>query len=126
MALWWFLFFCNLLYPLCMIAGGWLMEKICVKKIHYLGGYRSRRSMCNIDTWRFANEDCGRRWRKIGLLLLLPTILVQIPFYRASEDVVGWLSMGISVVGCTILLLSILPTERALKETFTEDGRRKQ
>lgn len=79
-----------------------------------------------MDTWIFANENCGKRWWKIGWIMLIPTILVQIPFYGKSDDVIGNISLLLCVIECAVLLGSIFPTEKALKETFHEDGTRKQ
>lgn len=119
---WWFMFICNMLYSVTMIVAGWFMWKHSPKKINSVVGYRSKRSMINMDTWKFAHENCGKRWWKIGWIMLVPTILIQIPFYGKSDDLIGWIGLGICMVECTILLVSIIPTERALKEAFTEDG----
>lgn len=102
------------------------MWKHCPKKINSVVGYRTKRSMINMDTWLFAHENCGKRWWKIGWIMLIPTILIQIPFYGKGEDGVGIIGLVICVVECTILIVSILPTEKALKETFTEEGVRKK
>lgn len=123
---WWFMFICNMLYSVTMIVAGWFMWKHSPKKINSVVGYRSKRSMINMDTWKFAHENCGKRWWKIGWIMLVPTILIQIPFYGKSDDLIGWIGLGICIVECTILLVSIIPTERALKEAFTEDGIRRQ
>lgn len=125
MYFWWFMFVCNLLYSVMMIAGGWFMWKHCPSKINSIVGYRTRRSKQNRETWKFAHENCGKRWWKIGWIMLLTTILVQIPFYGKDDQAVGNLGLAICIVECTILLLSILPTEKALKEHFTDDGRRR-
>ena len=77
--------------------------------------------MKNMETWKFANENCGRRWWKLGWMMLFPTILIQIPFYGKSSDVVGWLGLAICIVECTVMVVSIIPTERALKEKFEEE-----
>ena len=121
---WWFMFVCNMLYSLTMIIAGWFMWKHYPKKINHVSGYRTKRSKVNMDTWQFANINCGKRWWKIGWIMLIPTILVQIPFYGKSDDAIGWVGLVICIVECTILLISILPTERALKDTFNEDGSR--
>lgn len=125
MFFWWFMFVCNLLYSAAMIIGGWFMWKHCPSKINSVSGYRSRRSKLNMDTWRFAHENCGKRWWRIGWIMLPPTVLVQIPFYGKDDDTVGCLGLVICIVECTILLLSIIPTEKALKTNFTEDGQRR-
>ena len=122
---WWFMFVCNMLYSLLMIIAGRFMWKHYPAKINSVAGYRSSRSMMNKDTWQFVNENCGKRWWKIGWIMLLPTILVQIPVYGKSQEAIGWMGLAIAIVECTILLVSILPTERALKQSFTDEGVRK-
>lgn len=122
---WWWMFVCNMLYSVSMIIGGWFMWKHCPKSINHVCGYRSRRSSINMDTWKFAHDNCGKRWWKIGWIMFFPTIIVQIPFYHSSVGQIGWLALAICIVECTILLLSIIPTEVALKNTFYDDGTRK-
>ena len=75
--------------------------------------------------WKFANENCGKRWWEIGWMMLIPTFVVQIPFYGKSDDSIGILSLILGGIECCILLISILPTEKALKKTFDNDGIRK-
>lgn len=125
MFFWWFMLVCNLLYSLGMILGGWMMWKHCPKKINSAVGYRSKRSKLTPETWHFAHENCGKRWWKIGWMMLLPTILVQLPFYGKDDDLVGWVGLGICIVECTIMMISIIPTEIALKANFTDDGHRR-
>ena len=122
---WWFMFVCNMLYSVAMVVAGWYMWKHTPKRINSVGGYRSKRAMVNMDTWKFAHENCGKRWWKIGWMMLIPTVLIQIPFYGKSDDAIGWLGLAICIVECTILIVSVMPTERALKAAFTADGRRK-
>ena len=122
---WWFMFVCNLAYSLTMILAGRYMWKHAPKEISSVCGYRSDWSKINRDTWTFAQENCGRRWWKIGWIMLFPTILVQIPFYGKSDGAVGWLGMVICVVECGILIGSVPQTEKALKNTFNREGSRK-
>lgn len=63
---WWFLFCCDLLVPVTMIVSGRIMWKHPPKNINGLMGYRTSRSMKNMDTWLFAHDYCGRLWWKIG------------------------------------------------------------
>lgn len=121
----WFMFACNMLYSLIMIAGGRFMWKHCPSSINSLVGYRTARSMQNTDTWRFANENCGKRWWKLGWLMLVPTALIQIPFYGKSDESIGLMGLVICIAECAVMIASIFPTEKALKRTFTDDGRRK-
>lgn len=125
MAFWWFMLVCGLLTPAVMIAAGYIMRKHCPRTINALIGYRTRRSMRSMDTWRFAHEHCGRTWWRLGWLLLLLSALAMIPWMHSADDAVA--TAGVILVGaqCVALILSILPTERALKRAFHEDGTRR-
>lgn len=122
---WWFLFICNLIVPVIMIIAGRMMWKHCPKKINSVYGYRTRRSMKNMDTWKFAHNYCGRLWYKIGCIMLLLTVLVQIPFFRSSEDIIGMVGLVLCMIQVVVLIASVFPTEAALKKTFHEDGTRR-
>ena len=123
---WWYLLISDILIPLIMVIAGVLMWKRCPKKINGFLGYRTARSMKNMDTWRFAHEYCGRLWFKIGCVSFIPSLLIHIPFYNSDKDAIGALSYVIPAVQLIILILSIFPTEAALKKSFNEDGTRKE
>lgn len=122
---WWFLFGCDLLIPILMIIGGRMMWKHPPKNINGFMGYRTTRSMKNMDTWKFAHEYSGKLWWKLGWIILLPSILVHIPFYNSTDDEISVISLIVASVQIIVLIGSIYPTERALKNTFTESGLRK-
>lgn len=122
---WWFMFFCNILIPVIFIVAGRMMWKHCPREINGLIGYRTKRSMKNMETWKFAHDYCGRLWWKIGWILLLPSILVQIPLIHSTDNAIGIVGGIICAVQCIILIVSIFPTENALKKTFLEDGTRR-
>ncbi len=119
---WWLIFVCDLLIPITMIIAGRMMWKHAPKKINGVIGYRTAHSMKNIDTWNFAQEHCGRLWWKIGWIMLLPSSVIHLPFYHSSENMIGIVAAVLYTIQCLALVLSISPTERALKRTFTEDG----
>ncbi len=78
--------------------------------------------MKNMDTWKFAHEYAGKLWWKLGMILIVPTILVHLPFYGADDDTIGFFSIIVMIVQLIVLIVSILPTEKALKQNFNEDG----
>ena len=125
MGFWWFITICNIFIPILMMITGRFMWKNAPKSINWVVGYRTKRSMINDDTWRFAHDYCGRIWWYIGLIMLIPSALVNIPFYNSSEDVVGTVSSIVMIVQCAVLIASIFPTEIALKKNFNDDGTRK-
>lgn len=122
---WWFLFVCNLVIPVSMIAGGRMMWKHCPKEINKTVGYRTKRSMRNQDTWRFAHDCCGRLWWKIGWWMCFVSVPGQIFFRDSSERVLGMVEGVICMVQCVFLLGSVFLVERALKRAFFEDGSRR-
>lgn len=122
---WWFMFVCDLIVPVSMVICGRMMWKHPPKDINGFVGYRTTRSMKNIDTWKFAHDYCGRLWWKMGWIMLIPSILIQLPFYNEPDDYIGIVGGIMSTVQCVIMVVSIVPTERALKRTFAVDGTRK-
>lgn len=119
---WWFILICDCFIPTIMIIAGRMMWKHCPKKINGIVGYRTKMSMINMDTWRFAHDHAGKLWWKVGIGLLGPTMLIHIPFYGASDDTIGILSIIIIVIQLVFLVGSIFPTEKSLKNNFNEDG----
>ena len=122
---WWFVLVSDLLVPVVQIVAGWMMWKHYPQSINNLYGYRTKLSKKNQDTWKFAHEHCGRLWWKVGLVLLVLTVGVHIPFYGADEDTIGNLCLIVTCVQMAALIGSIFPTQWALKRTFNEDGTRK-
>lgn len=125
MGFWWFMLICDLLVPLTMVIGGYLMWKHMPKKINGSMGYRTARSMKNMDTWKFAHEYAGRLWWKIGWIILFPSLAVHIPVYGASDNRVGLVGCVVVAIQTIILIASNYPTENALKKNFNDDGSRK-
>ena len=122
---WWFMFVCNLLIPIILIFAGRMMWKHCPQKINIVYGYRTRRSMKNMDTWKFAHDYCGRLWWKTGWLSLMLSIAVQIPFFNSSEDDIGTAGAIICMLQLAVMMASVFKTEAALKKTFRNDGTRR-
>ncbi len=122
---WWFMLICNLLIPAIMIGAGTMMHRHCPKNINWIYGYRTARSMKNMDTWTFAHEHCGKLWQKVGWWTLVPSVLVMIPFWNGTEEIIGTVGLIVMTIQLAVLIASIFPTEAALKRTFNEDGTRK-
>lgn len=112
---WWFMFICDFIVPAAMILGGRMMWKYPPKSINGMVGYRTRRSMKNKETWKFAQEYCGRLWWKIGWLMSIPSALVHIPFYGKSEGMVGILGGIVCTLECVVMISTIYFVEKALK-----------
>lgn len=125
MGFWLFMFMCNAIIPAMMIIFGRVMWKRPPKKINGIYGYRTSMSMKNMDTWRFAHEFSGKLWWKAGWIMLIVSVVVQLPFVKSSEDAVGVLGAILCMVQCAVLILTIFPTEKALRRNFDENGVRR-
>ena len=125
MGFWVAMFICNLLVPLLMVVFGRIMYKHAPKSINGIYGYRTSMSMKNEDTWKFAHDYCGKLWYKVGLIMLIPSVLVQLPFVKRSTDTIGIMTVVLETVQICVMIASIFPTERALRKTFDKYGNRK-
>ena len=115
MWLWWFWLICDLLIPFVMIVVGKMSWKHCPKNINSLIGYRTTRSMKSMDTWKFAHEYCGKLWWKLGWLIMILTALLYIPLYQSNDHTIGIAGVVLITIQCIVLIISIYPTEKALK-----------
>ena len=125
MGFWFFMLVMVLLFPAIMILMGRYFMKTAPKEINYIFGYRTNMSMKNKDTWEFAHKYIGKLWFYLGLLLVPITVIPMLFVIGGSEDVVGTVGSIICTVSLIILIIPIIPTERALKKTFDKDGNRK-
>ena len=125
MGFWIFMLIMVLLIPLTMLFFGRLLFRRIPKKINYVYGYRTKRSMRNEETWKFANQYLGKLWYRCGLLSApLSVIAIAIVFGKGTETV-GTVGGIITMIQMIPLVGAIIPTEIALKNNFDENGRRK-
>lgn len=125
MGFWIFMFFMNLLIPAIVTGFGAYFRNHAPKEINSVFGYRTRMSMKNQDTWEFAHHHCGNLWFVLGLLLLLLSAIAMLFLLGKSEDTVGIIGAMICIVQSMILIISIFPTEFALRKHFDQEGNRK-
>ena len=125
MGFWIFMLAMNLLFPLIMIVMGRYFMKKSPKEINYIFGYRTNMSMKNKDTWDFAHKYFGKRWFRLGWLLI-PISVIQILFVIGKgEYIIGTVGMVVMVIDLILLIAPIFPTERALKKVFDKDGNKR-
>ena len=125
MGFWIFMMVMSLLIPLSMIGFGTYFRSKAPKKINYLYGYRTSMSMKNKDTWDFAHRYFGRLWFKTGWIVLFITVIAMLMLLGKDTQTIGILGAIIVVLQCIPMLGVIIPTEKALKKNFDEDGNRR-
>ena len=109
-----------------MAFAGWMMQAHPSKNINGLIGYRTKRSMKNMETWKFAHAYCGRLWKIYGIVMFCISVVLSVffLFMKVETDIV---LMGVVVcLQSLILILPILFTERALQQQFDENGNQKK
>lgn len=125
MGLWIFTFVMDMLIPLTMIGFGKLFLKKAPKEINAVFGYRTSMSMKNRDTWEFAHKYCGRLWYRCGTVLLLVSAVAMLFTIGRSESVTGTVAAVVCALQIVFLIGSVYPTEKALKQNFDRDGKRR-
>ena len=115
----------NLLFPFIMIVMGRYFMKKSPKEINYIFGYRTNMSMKNKDTWDFAHKYFGKRWFRLGWLLIPISVIPMLFVIGKGEDIIGTVGMVVMVIDLILLIAPIFPTERALKKIFDKDGNKR-
>ena len=64
-------------------------------------------------------------WWKIGWVMIIPSALIHIPLYHSDKNTIGVAGLILMTIQCILLILSIYPTEKALKIHFYDDGTRR-
>ena len=125
MGFWIFMLAMNLLFPFIMIVMGRYFMKKSPKEINYIFGYRTNMSMKNKDTWDFAHKYFGKRWFRLGWLLIPISVIPMLFVIGKGEDIIGTVGMVVMVIDLILLIAPIFPTERALKKIFDKDGNKR-
>ncbi len=81
--------------------------------------------MQNMDTWKFAHEHFGKQWWEMGWIILLPSALILMPLYHATQNIIAVVFLAVEAVQMVCLLYPIYKTEKALKNSFDEQGNRR-
>ena len=122
MGFWIYMFIMDLLIPIIMILFGRAFLKKAPKEINYVFGYRTSRSMKNRDTWEFAHRYCGKIWLICGLALIPIVAGIMLCFIGADTKTVGYVGAALLVFPLLLIILSVILTERALKNAFDKNG----
>ena len=76
------------------------------------------------DAWQYAHEHCGKIWYLIGLIILLlsfASMIVLYCFLNRDTTTVGAYGSIICGVQLLTLIVSVFPTEFALKKRFDQN-----
>jgi len=120
----WELLITSLIIPLIMVVSGLFMRRGGPKKVNWWMGYRTSMSMKNKETWVFAHVYCGKLWVLLGSVLgILSSGFVV--FMEGGIATYETLLLWVMAVQLLVLLISIIPTEIALRKEFDKNGERR-
>ena len=120
--MWIFMTACCLLMPVLLYRFGKFFENDDNTEINYAFGYRTNRSMQNRDTWRFAQKFWGRLRKKTALACLVMAVIPMVLVYGKDADTVATVGGIVCTAQLIPMLFTIPKTEKALKETFDNQG----
>ena len=121
---WLYLLICDLLIPTVMLVFGIRFGKNPPKKINSFFGYRTSRSMKNQQTWFYAHRYLGKLWKLLAPMLVVLAVVPMALVYGKTNDEMSTVGLIVCFVQLALLLCSLPITERYLKRTFDERGKR--
>ncbi|NVJ88528.1 MAG: SdpI family protein [Flavobacteriaceae bacterium] len=89
------------------------------KKINNIYGYRTHKSMLNQQIWDFANSTFNKAFISYSAFSFIAALLLA----NFAKNELTWQPM---VLVALSILVSIIKTERAISDNFTEEGKRKK
>ncbi|MCL2678976.1 MAG: SdpI family protein [Dehalococcoidia bacterium] len=114
-----------MIIPLLMLLVGLYFSNNKQGKINHLFGYRTGMSMKNRDTWEFAHELFGTIWKWVGMILLPASVVAMLFTLGKDIEFTAYFGLAVLTVQLVVLVLTIVPIERALRSTFDKNGKRK-
>ena len=124
MGFWMFMTMSAFLVPVIMIIFGIVLVKNPPKSINGVYGYRTSMSRKSQETWDFAQNYCGKLWKRIGIIMLPMSIFFMVPVMGKSENTIGIWGGVVEILQCIVLVSAIIPVEIALRKQFDKDGNR--
>lgn len=112
--------------PLVLIITAAFFKKYPSKEPNIAVGFRTKMSMMNKDTWDYAQRLFPLYWIKLGRLLLPTSIAVLFLLYSDDNDYTGRVVIVLMIIQVLLMLGSAAYVNLKLKETFNNDGTRKQ
>ncbi len=111
-----------LLAPSFMIIFGIIFLICAPLGINYVFGYRTRRSMKNSETWKFANRLLGILWTALGTLSFGSILFIMLYLYNAPDGTIGIVGALLTLASLVLLAIPLLPVEIALNKKFDVFG----
>ena len=106
--------------PVTVLAAGYYYKNRVPKTMKT--GYRTARSTRSRETWVFAHRLLGRLWRPLGWVLLTVSFFGMFAVLIINKDALEKATSVLAIAQTVVMVGSLIPVERALKQNFDENG----
>ncbi len=107
----------SLMTPLIILVVGLIFYKFPPKDINSFSGYRTTKSMKNLETWKEANKYSTILMIRYSLATLVLTIM-SLSIIGRSKAGLAILTVLSSTITTVLLIVMIIQTEKHLKNKF--------
>lgn len=117
----WMLFFMVCTTPIVIFGAGYVLIGTASGEPNKYVGFRTKLSVTSKEAWQYANETCGRIWKKLGIVLAVVSAACML-LSRLSDDVFTWLWVTMILVAVQIacMLITIAVVQHRLRQRFGE------
>lgn len=95
------------------------------KDMNGSNGYKTTMSRLSKDTWEFANHYYNRIMRIAGWILLMISIMVMFFTFGKDDNIIFNSILALFGIQIVVILICIIPTEKALRKNFDEYGNKR-
>ena len=106
--------------PVTVLAAGYYYKNRVPKTMKT--GYRTARSTRSRESWVFAHRMLGRLWRPLGWVLLTVSFFGMFAVLIINKDALDKATSVLAIAQTVVMVGSLIPVERALKQNFDENG----
>jgi len=116
-----------MILPLIILVFGLFTRIGLPKRVNWFVGYRTSLACKNQDTWAFAHRYWGKLMIAFGFALIVLSVIGIILIARGTVALEPALFVGISAIATLVaVVVSIIPTEMALRKEFDKNGNRRK
>ena len=109
----------SFILPVTLLIIGLIFYKFSPQKINSFSGYRTTRSMKNIETWNEANKHSSKLMIKFSFSILLLTTFGVFLADKSYKMIVAVILVS-TIVSVIFILITIILTEKHLINMFGE------
>lgn len=117
---WILLFLSAQVIPVTVLAAGYYYKNRVPKTMKT--GYRTARSTRSRESWVFAHRMLGRLWRPLGWVMLTVSFFGMFAVLIINKDALEKATSVLAIAQTVVMVGSLIPVERALKQNFDENG----